>query len=142
MTPASLTSLSYLKCGVSCIQCEMRMAYATARNAEMLFRTSESSITVSLNPGVSIKTTGCPSTRNGGETCISEVHERRPFPTTNASVFVARFTNWLTRRHHKSKGRWGRVATYCRLSGSGLSHQPVERGEREHVDGFSTPHTR
>ena len=34
------------------------MADTAARNAEMFFKTSESSITVSLNPGVSTKITG------------------------------------------------------------------------------------
>ena len=73
--------------------CEVEMAYTIAKNAETFFRTSASSITVSLNPGVSIKTTGLLSTRNCGETCISEVQEWSPFPTWNASLFVARFTN-------------------------------------------------
>ena len=75
------------------IQCEVRVAYTIARNAETFFRTSASSITVSLNPGVSIKTTGLVPTRNCGETCISEVQEWSPFPTRNASLFVARFMN-------------------------------------------------
>ena len=43
---------------VSHIHCEKEIADTVARNAETFFRTSASSITVSLNPGVSIKTTG------------------------------------------------------------------------------------
>jgi hypothetical protein len=58
---------------VSCIQREVGMAYTISRNAEILLRTLASLVTVSLNPGVSTRITGCPSTRNCGETCISEV---------------------------------------------------------------------
>ena len=43
---------------VSCIKCEVDRAYVSAKNAEIFLRTSASSVTVSLNPGVSIRTTG------------------------------------------------------------------------------------
>ena len=112
---------------VSCIECEVEMAYVSAKNAEIFFRTSASSITVSLKPGVSIRTTGRPSTKNCGETCISEVQERRPFPTTKASLSVARFTNWLMQL--ESKTLETNCYTYCGFPRPRLSHQPVGRSE-------------
>ena len=78
---------------VSCVESEVEMPYVSAKNAEIFFKTSASSITVSLKPGVSIRTTGRPSTKNRGESCISEVQERRLLPTAKASLSVARFTN-------------------------------------------------
>ena len=43
---------------ISCTHRERESPDTVARNAEIFFRTSASSITVSLNPGVSIKITG------------------------------------------------------------------------------------
>jgi len=91
--PSKLELVPIAEIWVRYTQRKEEMAYTIARNAETLSRTSASSITVSLNPGVSIRTTGLLSTRNCGETCISEVQEWSPFPTGNASLFVARFTN-------------------------------------------------
>ena len=108
--PGELYITSIPEIRVRYIECEVGMAYVSAKKAEMSRRTLTSSITVSLKPGVSTRTTGRSSTRNCGETCISEVRERRPLPTAKASLFVARFANWFLRCYRKSRRHWKRMA--------------------------------